>query len=263
MTFKDNLKTYRTLNHFSQERLAEKVGVSRQSVSKWETGEAYPEMTNILALCSIFHCKVSELIDDNLDLSKFDASTKQSIVALEEKDQARFKKLTKFLYVSSKIAKYLSLVNFVIIIIVTYLLHWAAFNALFSYAPSEATYDDLNIITLFTWGVVPKLILMIAIVCAFLAASVYIFKLLSESERFFRRIHDNASPFSLENTNSLKKIAKFTCLGFLLPNFASLIGKVLVPSFPININLPGIFLSLLIMSLVYVFRYGDLLQNQK
>ena len=42
MKFGDNLKKIRIYKKLSQEALAEKVNVSRQSVSKWETGDAYP-----------------------------------------------------------------------------------------------------------------------------------------------------------------------------------------------------------------------------
>ena len=81
MTFKENLQTLRKLNHLSQEKLAQKVGVSRQSVSKWETGEAYPEMANILALCKIFHCKITDLIDINSkEFKDFDAETRKNLV---------------------------------------------------------------------------------------------------------------------------------------------------------------------------------------
>ena len=58
MKFGDNLRNLRKAKKMSQEKLAERVGVSRQSVSKWETGEAYPEMNNILVLCEIFHCNI-------------------------------------------------------------------------------------------------------------------------------------------------------------------------------------------------------------
>ena len=58
MNFGDNLKKIRKYNKMSQEDFAEKVNVSRQSVSKWETGDAYPEMNNILELCKIFKCRI-------------------------------------------------------------------------------------------------------------------------------------------------------------------------------------------------------------
>ena len=73
MKFGDNLKTLRKKNNISQEVLADKVGVSRQSVSKWETGDAYPEMNNILQLCKIFHCNIGELVNDNIvDIDSLD-----------------------------------------------------------------------------------------------------------------------------------------------------------------------------------------------
>lgn len=64
MKFGDNLKKIRKLKKLSQEELAEKLNVSRQSVSKWETGDAYPEMNNLLELCKIFHCKINDLVND-------------------------------------------------------------------------------------------------------------------------------------------------------------------------------------------------------
>ena len=44
MKFGDNLKQIRKSKNISQEELAERLGVSRQSVSKWETGENYPNL---------------------------------------------------------------------------------------------------------------------------------------------------------------------------------------------------------------------------
>ena len=55
MKFGENLKLIRKSKKISQEELAETLGVSRHSVSKWETGENYPTMTNILCLSDIFY----------------------------------------------------------------------------------------------------------------------------------------------------------------------------------------------------------------
>ncbi len=51
----DNIRYYRKKNNLSQEELAEKIGVSRQSVSFWETGQTQPTIDNIIALSKIFH----------------------------------------------------------------------------------------------------------------------------------------------------------------------------------------------------------------
>ena len=66
MKFSENLYTLRKSKEISQEKLAELVDVSRQSVSKWELGESYPTVENIFKLCNVFNCKMNELINENL-----------------------------------------------------------------------------------------------------------------------------------------------------------------------------------------------------
>lgn len=75
MNLKDNLKKIRKDNNLSQEQLAEKLGVSRQSVSKWESGQAYPEMDKVLQICNMFNLNIDELLNQNI---KEVNSTKQS-----------------------------------------------------------------------------------------------------------------------------------------------------------------------------------------
>ncbi len=58
MKFGDNLKLIRKSRKISQEELIEKLGVSRQSISKWEIGENYSSMKNIMCLCTIFKCRL-------------------------------------------------------------------------------------------------------------------------------------------------------------------------------------------------------------
>lgn len=81
MKFGENLKVLRKSRKISQEQLAEKVNVSRQSVSKWETGDAYPEMNNILELCKIFHCHINDLVNDSIiDIDSLDEEVKMKVV---------------------------------------------------------------------------------------------------------------------------------------------------------------------------------------
>lgn len=54
MNLDEKLIQYRREREISQEALAEQLGVSRQAISKWETGESMPELSNLLALCKIF-----------------------------------------------------------------------------------------------------------------------------------------------------------------------------------------------------------------
>ena len=62
MALSENLPYLRTRQDMTQEQLAEKLDVSRQSVSKWESGASYPEMETILKLCDIFHIDMDTLL---------------------------------------------------------------------------------------------------------------------------------------------------------------------------------------------------------
>ena len=66
MKFSEKLQTLRKEKKMSQEDLAQELDVSRQSVSKWESGTTYPEMDKLLALCKIFNCSLEDLTNDNI-----------------------------------------------------------------------------------------------------------------------------------------------------------------------------------------------------
>ena len=61
MKFNENLVRYRKLKGFTQEEMAEKMKVSRQSVSKWENGEAVPELAKIIKLADILEISLDVL----------------------------------------------------------------------------------------------------------------------------------------------------------------------------------------------------------
>ena len=56
------IQEHREKNRLSQEMLAEKLGVSRQSVSKWELGQALPEVDKIVAMSRLFDVTTDELL---------------------------------------------------------------------------------------------------------------------------------------------------------------------------------------------------------
>lgn len=62
MTFGERLLAYRNAVNLSQEKLAEKVGVTRQTVSKWETNQSVPDFDKILPLCEVLGITTEELI---------------------------------------------------------------------------------------------------------------------------------------------------------------------------------------------------------
>ncbi|HIS39276.1 MAG TPA: helix-turn-helix transcriptional regulator [Candidatus Aphodovivens avistercoris] len=66
MSFRDNLQHLRATRNMTQEQLAMLLGVSRQSVTKWEAERSYPEMDKLLKLCQIFDCTLDELVTGDL-----------------------------------------------------------------------------------------------------------------------------------------------------------------------------------------------------
>lgn len=64
MTFAENLKMLRKQDGMSQEQLAEKIGVSRQAVTKWETGAGIPDIENIMAISTLFDISIDDLLSN-------------------------------------------------------------------------------------------------------------------------------------------------------------------------------------------------------
>ena len=97
MSFADRLRELRTNNRYSQEQLAEKLCVSRQAISKWETGDSLPDIDKAMAISEFFGVSMDYLLkeresfseistDDNVDraIIKFMASARQMNEISEE-----------------------------------------------------------------------------------------------------------------------------------------------------------------------------------
>lgn len=63
--FRENLVALRKLNNISQEELAEKVGISRQTLSKYETGESVPDIDKATAIADVFGVSIDDLVNYN------------------------------------------------------------------------------------------------------------------------------------------------------------------------------------------------------
>ena len=72
MNFAENLQNLRKKKNMTQDELAEKLQVSRQAVSKWESGSGYPETEKIISICEIFDCSMDELVRGKITLDKKD-----------------------------------------------------------------------------------------------------------------------------------------------------------------------------------------------
>ena len=72
MTIGEKITELRVAANISQEQLAEKINVSRQSVSKWEMGQALPQIDKVLQLCELFGVSTDELLHDKISLHPTD-----------------------------------------------------------------------------------------------------------------------------------------------------------------------------------------------
>ncbi|MCQ2535569.1 MAG: helix-turn-helix domain-containing protein [Lachnospiraceae bacterium] len=64
MTLEEQIKHYRKQAGLSQEKMAEKIGVSRQAITKWENGTGAPDIANLMAIAELFQISVDELLSN-------------------------------------------------------------------------------------------------------------------------------------------------------------------------------------------------------
>lgn len=65
MKFKEKLQLLRTNRKLSQEELADNLGISRQSITKWENGQSFPDIRNLIQLSEIFKVSIDRLVKEN------------------------------------------------------------------------------------------------------------------------------------------------------------------------------------------------------
>lgn len=107
MKFSEKLQKLRKDKKLSQEQLAEMLEVSRQSVSKWESGQTYPEMDKLIQLCRIFDCTLDDMTNDEVsDVSIQEKHKNQINTIIDEMLNAIDKTYTLFTHMNgSQIGK--------------------------------------------------------------------------------------------------------------------------------------------------------------
>ena len=75
MTFAEKLVKLRKSNGMSQEDLADKLGVSRQAISKWESMQSVPDLLNVLNISSLFKVSTDYLLKADCDCKRADDGT--------------------------------------------------------------------------------------------------------------------------------------------------------------------------------------------
>lgn len=287
--FGDNLKHLRKSKKISQEVLAEKVGVSRQSVSKWENGEAYPEMSNILALCSIFHCNINDLVNDNIiDLNSLDDEIKMNVVKFKEKEQKRMKGISKAIYIIARIFKIMNIVGLIaaliciigsIIIIPNTKFDLnnktvKIFDDKYEYVMDnnkfEINFTDGNNFSLeyneYEVPVIEKIIssktsyqlsFSLTLFISLGLFMIVLFKTFTCLEKLFLNIRNEDTPFNLINVSYIKNMAIYFIVSIIIPNLVGGLTELIFGlNLGVSIELMDIVFVLIIVALSYIFKYG-------
>ena len=291
MKFGDNLKSLRKRKKISQEDLAELVNVSRQSISKWETGEAYPTMNNILELCKIFNCKINDLVHTNMsDISSLDKEIIMNVVKFNEKKQNQVKSLSNVISLIGQIGSIVLKVCIPFIIIAMVLIPYIINNI--EIKNNEITFktdnikliDDKNImingviimgldeetniedvITVLNNNSKIEVIVFVEISLAFLIINfILIIMILKYVEKLFSNIKNNNTPFTMDNVNYIKRISYLLIVLIIINPISSMLINMLLNNKGIimNLELISILEILIIFSMSYIFEYGYEIQKE-
>lgn len=289
MNFCNNLQKLRKKMNLSQEQLAESLNVTRQSVSKWESGASYPEMDKLLALCKIFNCGIDDLVNKNIDEVKDLTSSKKVILNFFKSVGDGINKTIRMLesFSFKELVKFLCQIAVIIIVI-------ALCNIPFQIienAITQAFYnnDIYEIISSFC-----SFIMILLYSCFAIIAFFYVYKV-----KFLDNIdiensdNDNKTILYNENKNILKKenftiksgrlsildllmnlfiwFLKFIFIIFMFPIIMSIIGGVICFVLLIILIFKGLFLigpilislSLVVFSIMIMEILFNFIVNKK
>lgn len=141
MKFCDKLAKQRKNNNLSQEQLAEKLNVSRQAVSKWESGSSYPDMEKIIQICGILNCTLEDILDDGTIKTNSNQNSKININNYIQ-DLLKFITKTYNMFCSMKIKQRIKCITEILFIsLIVFLLGAVIFSIV-----NSITYNVLNFI---------------------------------------------------------------------------------------------------------------------
>lgn len=99
MEFNNNLYELRKQKGFSQEELANRLNVSRQTISKWEVGESTPDMEKLVAISDLFEVSLDELVkgeepklaepSEQIVKSELYSDIKEQVLTVDNKKKAK------------------------------------------------------------------------------------------------------------------------------------------------------------------------------
>ena len=289
MKFGENLKIFRKNKKMSQEQLADKVKVSRQSVSKWETGDAYPEMNNILELCKIFNCKINDLVHTDMsDISSLDEEIIMSVVKFNESKQNQMKVLSNIISLVGKIGAIVLKVSIPFIILCMMLVPYLVNNVdikddtlifktdnikiidnekLEIYDIIVADFEETGIdkiVEIINENSKTEIIVFLEAGFIFLIVSLVLMIIILDNVcSLFTNIKNNSTPFILDNVKLIKKISYVMIALIIIEPVSSLLFSLItgISNTGGGLELISILEILIIFSMSYIFEYGYEIQK--
>ena len=274
MKFGENLYNLRKKQKISQEKLAEKIGVSRQSVSKWENGTAYPEMNRIFELCKIFHCKLNDLVNDNiLDFDSLDKEVKMNVVKFNKDKQNKLKIVSKTISICSRILQVITIIISAVMIMSMLFIPSIINNA---YVNNESiiiadknimefNLDEMTtntIVNVFNEHSKLEIVLYaeIIMICLIISIMIISFAMLYLA-KLFDSISKGDTPFTLENLKNIKRVAILFIAYLIFPDVSGTLFQWITKiDMNIDYEITKIFYVLIIICIYYIFDYGHQIQ---
>lgn len=287
MKFGDNLQNLRQQKRMSQEQLAEKVNVSRQSISKWERGESYPTMNNIMSLCKIFHCKLNDIVHEDItDLYALDEEVIMNTVKFKKEKQQKMKGLSKAIYIIARICRILVSLAIPVVIVCMIFIPYLVNIVQLSDEKISSTdnkiaiidedeglqlkYKNLLIADEYNQESIAKIKEVLANnskaeITAYLETAglteiiffILFCIMLKHLDKLFVNINNGDTPFTLENVKHIKRMAYLLIAAIILPTAGGfLFEAILNTDLDAGFDLYNIIEILFLFSMAYVFEYG-------
>jgi len=244
----NNLKKIRKDNNLSQEQLAEELGVSRQAISKWESGISYPEMDKILQLCKKFDLNIDSLLNKDIREAKGEEISKKNIkntidsfLKYVTDSVNMFARMTLGSKIKCIIEEFFIIVILFLIAIIFNGILQTSLISILNYLPDSAAEIILGII---------KLIYNLLVTIIIVVITTYIFK--ERYLNYYRKTNKEEKPQEKEIVSEKEKQIIIRDLKDSEYNFISPLFKIIILGIKF-ITLLIIFISCIILVISLVF----------
>jgi len=281
MKLSEKLQKIRKENNITQEGLADKLNVSRQAVSKWESGMAYPDTEKLIQISKIFKVSLDELINDNVDKNDGNNFKKLSFMEIVNNMLEFISKSVNMFWamkITEKIKCLFEMGLLILIIIILALVSSSIIieliRRIFSFIPNESVYTICSLfetLLFLAWFVLGILIIIKIFKTRYLDYYVFVtddsvsekkieepIKELKERKEYKVVIRD-PSDSSINIVNKIGKVftflAKCFCFLILMPVVILFVISIVVFVYSLFYIFKGLFFNSISISILGVILF--------